>query len=150
MEDTEQTPDIPRLRSGHRRFDRRRAARSRLLSGLVFDAVLLLAAGVWLLAGRWPVAAAWAVFAVGAAVWAVAEHRVQGGDPARLDRSSLHRGSPSMASVIAVIAVAAVFAVTLGSGMGWGWDDVALITVPAGVLSVVTSWWQGRRSRPGR
>ena len=62
---------ITRLPSGRRRFDRRRAARSRLLGSLVFDAALLVTAGVWLLAGRWPVALAWALFAVGAAVWAV-------------------------------------------------------------------------------
>lgn len=150
MEDTERTPSVPRLRSGHRRFDRRRAARSRLLGSLVFDTALLLVAGVWLLAGRRPVAVAWAVFAMGAALWAVAEHRGQGADPARLERSWLYRGRVSVASVVAVVAVAAVFAVTLRWGIGWGWGDVVVSTVPVGVTTLAMSWWQERRSRPSR
>lgn len=150
MEDTERTSSITRLRSGHRRFDHRRAARSRLLGSLAFDVALLLAAGVWLLAGRWQVGIAWAVFAMGAALWAVAEHRGQGVDPVRLERSWLYRGQVSVASVVAVVSVAAVFAATLRWGIGWGWDDVVVSTVPVGVTTLAMSWWQRRRSRPSK
>ncbi|WP_369069365.1 hypothetical protein [Kineococcus terrestris] len=150
IEDTAPATAPTRLRSGHRRFDARRAARSRLLGALVVDAAVLVGAGLWLLAGRWPVALAWALFAAGAAVWAVWEHRLEQVGAARLERSWLHRGRLSVASVVAVVAIALVSALTVRLGVGWSWSEVVLLSVPVALAVLTTSWRRGRRPRPGR
>jgi hypothetical protein len=58
------------------------------------------------------------------------------------------RGRLPVASVVSVLAVAGLFAVTLHGAFGQAWGDVAVVTAPAAAATLASSWWQGRRSRP--
>ena len=133
-----------RLRSRHRRLDRRRVAGSRVLGSLALSGDLVVGGGLWLLLGRWPVAVAWVLFAVGSALWAAWEYHRQRGETARAGDSFFDRGQPSVSEVVAVISVAAVFGVTLRFGVQWARDEAVLLPLVACLSALVLSWWRGR------